>query len=58
MVVVSAEHVGGTCCSGIESMAADVLWMSLLRGMRGVGGVCKVCMCLAGGGVGGEGASG
>ena len=26
--------------SGIVSSAADVLWMSVVRGMRGVGGVC------------------
>ena len=52
VVVVSAGHVGGTCGSGIVSIAADVL------GMRGVGGVCEMCMCLARGGVGGEGGSG
>ena len=52
--MVSAGHVGGTRSSGIMSSAADVLWMSFVRGMRGVGGVC---MCLAGGGVGGEGVS-
>ena len=28
--------------------------MSVVRGMRGVGGVCEMCMCLARGGVGGE----
>ena len=37
------RHVGGTRGSGIVSSAADVLWMS---GMRGVGGVCEMCMCL------------
>ena len=37
----------GTRSSGIVSSAADVLWMSVARGMRGVGGVCKMCMCLA-----------
>ena len=37
------------------SNAADVLWNSVVRGMRGVGGVCEMCMCLARGGVGGEG---
>ena len=41
MVVASAGHVGGTRGSGIVSSAADVLWM------RGVGGVCEMCMCLA-----------
>ena len=25
---------------------ADVLGMSVVRGMRGVGGVCEMCMCL------------
>ena len=53
--MVSAGHVGGTPGSGIVSSAADVLWMSVVRGVRGVGGVCKMCMCLAQGGVGGEG---
>ena len=37
------------------SSAADVLWMSVVRGMT-VGGVCEMCMCLTRGGVGGEGA--
>ena len=27
----------------------------MVRGMRGVGGVCEMCMCLARGGVRGEG---
>ena len=40
------------------SSATDALWMSVVRGMRGVGGVCEMCMCLARGGVGGEGVSG
>ena len=39
MVVVSAGHVGGTRGSGIVSSAADVLWMFVVSGMRGVGGV-------------------
>ena len=47
MVVVRAGQVGGTRGSGIVSSAADVLWMSVVRGMRGVGGVCEMCMCLA-----------
>ena len=58
MIVVSAGHVGGTRGSGIVTSAADVLWMSVVRGMRGVGGVCEMCMCLARGGVGGKGGSG
>ena len=54
MVVVSAGHVGGTRGSGVVSSAADVIWMSVVRGMRGVGEVCEMCMCLARGGVAGE----
>ena len=50
--------MGGTRGSGIVSSAADVLWMSEVRGMRGVGRACEMCMCLAGGGVGGEGVNG
>ena len=52
--MVNVGHVGGTRGSGIVSSAADVLWMSVFRGMRGAGGVCEMCMCLARGGVGGE----
>ena len=33
------------------SSAADVLWISVVRGMRGVGEVCAMGMCLARGGV-------
>ena len=42
MVVVSAWHecMGGTRGSAIVSSAYDVLDMSVVRGMRGVGGVC------------------
>ena len=54
VVVVSAWHVGGTRGSGIVSCAADVLWMSVVRDIRGVGGVCDMSVCLALGGVGGE----
>ena len=32
--------MGGTRGSGIASIAADVLWMSVVRGMWGVGGLC------------------
>ena len=42
---VGNENVGATCRSGIVSNAADVLGMSVVRGMKGVGGVCK---CLVG----------
>ena len=37
--------------SGVLSSTGDVL-------VRGVGGVCDMCMCLACGSVGGEGVSG
>ena len=53
--MVSAGHVRGTRGSGIVSSAADVIWMSVVRVMRGVGEVCDMCMCLARGDVGGEG---
>ena len=53
--MVSAGHVSGTLGSGIVSNAADVLWMSVVRGMRGIGGVCEMCMCLARSGVDVEG---
>ena len=43
--------MSGTGGSGALSSTGDVL-------VRGVGGVCDVCMCLARGGVGGEGVSG
>ena len=55
---MSAGHVGGRCGSGIVSSAAHVLWMSVVRGMGGVGGDVR-CVCVwfvsGGGGVGGEG---
>ena len=35
------EYMGGTHCSGV------VLNMSMMRGVRGVGGKCEMCMCLA-----------
>ena len=37
------------------SSTTDVLWISVVRWMRGSGGVCQMCMCLARGGVGIEG---
>ena len=39
-----SAYMGGTCGSGVLSSAGDVLEMSMLRG---VGGVCDMCMCLA-----------
>ena len=49
--MVSAR-MSGTRGSGVMSNTGDVLEMSVVRG---VGGVCDMCMCLARGGVGGEG---
>ena len=43
--------MSGTRGSGVLSSTGDVL-------VRGVGGVGDMCMCLARGGVGGEGVSG
>ena len=47
VVVVSTwhEYVGGKHCSCIVSITAVVLW-SVVRGMRGPGGVCEMFMCL------------
>ena len=56
--MVSAGHVAGTRGSGIVSDAVNVLWMSVVRGMRGVVEVCEMCICLARGGVDGELVSG
>ena len=53
--MVSAGHVGCTRGSGIMFSETDVLWMSVVRGMRGVSGVFDMGMCLARGGVGREG---
>ena len=47
VIVVSEGHVGATCSSGIMSSGAEVLWMNVVRGTRGVGRVCDMCMCLA-----------
>ena len=40
VAVVNAGHAGGIRSSGIVSSAADVLWMSVVRGMREIGRVC------------------
>ena len=58
VVVVSARHVGGRRGSRIVSSVSDVLGMSVVRGMRGVGGVCEMYMFFARYGVGGEGVNG
>ena len=39
-------YVGGTHGSGIVSCAADVLGMSVVRGMKGVVVVCMKCVCV------------
>ena len=51
-VVAVSACMSGTRSSGVLSSTCDVLEMSVVRG---VGGVCDMCMCLARGGVGGEG---
>ena len=51
-VVEVVAYMGGTRGSGVLSSAGDVLEMSVVRG---VGGVCDMCMCLARRGVGGVG---
>ena len=33
--------------SGVVSSAVDLLDMSVVCGLRGIGGVCEMCMCLA-----------
>ena len=51
-VVAVSACMCGTRGSGVLSITCDVLDMSVVRG---VGGVCAMCVCLARGGVGGEG---
>ena len=60
VVEVSAgcERMGGTCGSSAVYSADDVLKMSVVRGVRGVGGVCEMCMCLSRGWIRGVGVSG
>ena len=50
-VVAVSACMTGTHGSGVLSSTGGVL-------VRGLGGVCDMCMCLARGGVGGEGVSG
>ena len=54
-VSMGNEYVGGTRGSGNVSSAADRLGMSVVRWMRGVGGMYVMRMWLARGGVGDEG---
>ena len=51
-VVGMSAYMGGTRGSGVLASTGDVLEMSVVRG---IGGVCDMCMCLARGGVGGVG---
>ena len=48
VVVVSAgcEYMGGTRGSGVVSSTDDMLEMSVVRGVRSVGGVGELCICL------------
>ena len=50
-VVAVSACMSDTRGLGFLSSTGDVLEMSIVRG---VGGVCDMCMCLAGDGVGGE----
>ena len=54
-VVAVSACMSGTRGSGVLSSACDVPEKSVVRG---VGGVCDLYMCLARGGVGGEGVNG
>ena len=60
VVAVSAGcvYMGGTRGSGVVSSADDVLDISVVCGVRGVGGVCEICMCLDWDGVRGVGVRG
>ena len=52
------EYLGGTCGSRFAFISDDVLEMSFVRGVRDVGELCEMCMCLALGWVGGVGVKG
>ena len=54
-MVAASACMNGTRGSGVLSSTGDVLEMSVVRD---VGGVCDMCICLARGGVGGEGVNG
>ena len=47
-VSVGCECLGGTPGSCVVDTADDVLEMSVVRGVTGVGGLCEMCMCLTG----------
>ena len=42
-----AGYFGGTRGSGIVTSAANVLWMSVVSVMKGIGGVCEICVCVS-----------
>ena len=44
VVFAVSPYMGGTCGSSVLSSAGDLLEMSVVRG---VFGVCDMCMCLA-----------
>ena len=48
MITVSAgcEYMGGIHGSGFVSTAENVLQINVVCVVRGVGGLCKMCMCL------------
>ena len=46
MVSSGCEYMGGTRGSGFVSTADDVLEMSMVRGVRSVGGMCMECVCV------------
>ena len=53
-VVAVSAYMGGALDSGVLSSTGDVLEMSVVRGVGGVCDMC-MCMCLARGGVEGVG---
>ena len=44
VLFAGCDLMGGTCGSGFVSTADDVQEMSVVCGVRGIGGVCEVCM--------------
>ena len=54
-VSAGCDYMGGTRGAGVVSNADDVLQVYAVRGVRGAGGVCEICICLVRDGVGGVG---
>ena len=50
---VGYDYMGGTRGLCVVSSSYDVLEMRVVLGVRGVSGMCEMCMCLARSGVGG-----